>query len=59
MKYRLKMTGIEKRFPGVYALRSVNLEVNAGEVHGLLGENGAGKSTLMKILGGIYHQDKG
>jgi ribose transport system ATP-binding protein len=53
------MAGIEKRFPGVYALKCVNLEVNAGEVHGLLGENGAGKSTLMKILGGIYSQDKG
>jgi ribose transport system ATP-binding protein len=59
MEKRLKMTDIEKRFPGVYALRGVNLEVNAGEVHGLLGENGAGKSTLMKILGGIYPQDKG
>lgn len=55
----LEMTNIEKRFPGVYALRRVSLEVNAGEVHGLLGENGAGKSTLMKILGGIYPQDSG
>jgi len=59
METILKMTDIEKRFPGVYALKGVNLEVNSGEVHGLLGENGAGKSTLMKILGGIYPQDKG
>lgn len=55
----LVMKKIEKRFPGVYALKGVELEVRAGEVHGLLGENGAGKSTLMKILGGIYAQDQG
>lgn len=59
MEKMLKMADVEKHFPGVYALRGVNLEVDAGEVHGLLGENGAGKSTLMNILGGIYPQDKG
>ncbi|MBE6044249.1 sugar ABC transporter ATP-binding protein [Clostridium thermopalmarium] len=55
----LKMENIHKRFPGVYALKNVNLEVRKGEVHGLLGENGAGKSTLMKILGGVHAQDEG
>jgi ABC-type sugar transport system ATPase subunit len=55
----LEMRNIHKRFPGVYALKNVNFELKAGEVHGLLGENGAGKSTLMKVLGGIYDIDEG
>ncbi len=46
----LEMTGIVKRFPGVLALGGVDLDVRAGEVHGLLGQNGAGKSTLIKVL---------
>lgn len=53
------MRGIVKTFPGVKALDNVSLEVNAGEVHALLGENGAGKSTLIKVLGGIYKPDAG
>ena len=45
-----RMEGISKSFPGVKALDKVHLDVNKGEVLGLVGENGAGKSTLMKIL---------
>jgi ribose transport system ATP-binding protein len=55
----LRMEGIEKSFPGVKALRGVDLSVQRGEVHALLGENGAGKSTLMKILAGAYRKDAG
>ncbi|WP_038933884.1 sugar ABC transporter ATP-binding protein [Bradyrhizobium japonicum] len=53
------VSGINKRFGGVRALRDVNLEVRAGEVHALLGENGAGKSTLIKILSGVHALDSG
>ena len=55
----LKMSGIQKYFPGVHALDDAYLEVRAGEVMALVGENGAGKSTLMKILTGIYPKDGG
>jgi len=55
----LSMRGVSKRFSGVVALDTVNLEVGRGEVVGLCGENGAGKSTLMKILGGVYQPDAG
>ena len=55
----LRLEGITKRFGNVTALDQVNLEIQAGEIHTLLGENGAGKSTLIKILGGIYQPDAG
>ena len=50
----LEMRGITKTFPGVKALDNVNLQVEEGEIHALVGENGAGKSTLMKVLSGIH-----
>lgn len=59
MSTLLEMKGISKSFNGVPALRDVQLTLERGEVHALLGENGAGKSTLIKILGGIYSKDSG
>jgi ABC-type uncharacterized transport system ATPase subunit len=53
------MRGIVKRFPGVIANDSIDFDLQAGEIHGLLGENGAGKTTLMNILYGFYHPDEG
>ena len=53
------MEHISKSFPGVKALDDVSFQLNAGEVHALVGENGAGKSTLMKVLTGVYSKDTG
>jgi ABC-type uncharacterized transport system ATPase subunit len=55
----VRMEGIVKRFPGVFANDHITLEVRQGEIHTLLGENGAGKTTLMNILYGLYNPDEG
>lgn len=55
----LQLSGINKYFPGVHALKDAQFDVNKGEVHALLGENGAGKSTLIKIISGVHQTDTG
>ncbi|MBI1338008.1 MAG: ATP-binding cassette domain-containing protein [Phycisphaera sp.] len=59
LKPRLEMHGVHKSFGATLALRGVDLSVQPGEVHGLIGENGAGKSTLMKVLSGAHAPDRG
>ncbi|MDP8996971.1 MAG: sugar ABC transporter ATP-binding protein [Pseudomonadota bacterium] len=53
------MTGVSKRYGGVRALENADLEVDAGQIHAILGENGAGKSTLIKIMSGVVTPDAG
>lgn len=55
----VKMTGIRKSFGSNSVLRGVDFDIQAGEVHALMGENGAGKSTLMNILTGMHKADAG
>lgn len=59
MNKLLELKGISKSFPGVRALDQIQLDLEPGEVHVLIGENGAGKSTLMKIISGAYEADEG
>ena len=55
----LEMKNICKAFNGVPVLKNVELSIEKGEVHALMGENGAGKSTLMNVLTGVYKKDDG
>ena len=55
----LRIENISKSFPGVQALKNINISIEKGEVHALVGENGAGKSTLMHIIAGVYRADEG
>jgi ribose transport system ATP-binding protein len=54
-----RMEGVSKRFGGVHALRSADLQIEPGRIHAILGENGAGKSTLIKIMSGVLQPDEG
>ena len=55
----LRLTGISKSFAGVHALRNVDLSLEHGRIHCLVGENGSGKSTLIKVIAGVYERDHG
>jgi rhamnose transport system ATP-binding protein len=55
----IQLTGVEKRFGAVRALRGVDLHLRGGEIHALVGQNGAGKSTLIKVLSGAVRGDAG
>ena len=57
--YRLELVNISKQYPAVKANDSVNLKVEPGQIHAVLGENGAGKSTMMKMIYGAVRPDEG
>ena len=58
-QYIVELKHITKRFPGVVALKDMDLQIRPGEIHGLIGENGAGKSTLIKVLTGVHEPTDG
>ena len=58
-EYVVELKNITKRFPGVIALKNMQLSVKPGEILGLIGENGAGKSTLIKVLTGVHQAEEG
>ncbi len=58
-EYALELRGIDKHFGAVHANKNIDLKVENGTIHGIVGENGAGKSTLMSIIYGFYEADKG
>lgn len=55
----LKIIGFDKKFPGVHAVKHIDLTLFENEILGISGENGAGKSTLLKMISGVYHADEG
>jgi len=55
----LVLKKLDKRFGATHALKAVDLEFEAGEVHAIVGENGAGKSTLIKMLTGVHERTSG
>ena len=55
----VSLRGISKSFAHVVALRSIDLDIHAGEIHAVMGENGAGKSTLVKVLSGVHRRTSG
>src|SRR4051812_5647519 len=59
MTLHVEVRGVSKRFGGVHALEGIDLEIERGSIHALVGENGAGKSTLGKILAGVHRPDDG
>lgn len=58
-EYVVELRGVTKYFPGVIALKNMQIQIKPGEIHGLIGENGAGKSTLIKVLTGVYKPEEG
>lgn len=58
-EYVVELRGVTKYFPGVIALKNMQIQIKPGEIHGLIGENGAGKSTLIKVLTGVYNPEEG